>query len=202
MEPSDIPSLKAGLRNQLFLIYGATGGETMTKAKFLHELWNAIASLVQHNKDNSLIWSAVRKLERGDLIPRAFLILSVQYGACSSEPFKIEVLKDFIDMLDKDLEEELLNVCIYAEGKKRSFFPELHQAWKNIQEVYGAAEFSCSVLPPTPYYAYSLLALNSPNDILHKTRHAKLFGELSVLQYNMQEISKLARGGVRPDFES
>lgn len=190
MNTANIAPLKAILEDKLFMHYGTLRGEPMNKADFLHDLWSALGSFVHHNKQNSLIQNAVYKLEHGDLIPRTFLILSVLYGSYGHEPDRVGILKDFINMLDKDLDEEELRICEYAQGKSDAFFPELSRVWIHIREIYGAAEFDLAVLPPTPYYAYSLLVLNRRQFVLGNINLATMFGALSILYHQMQNVLK------------
>jgi len=159
----------------------------MQKKNFLQELWHTLGLFTQHNRGNSLIQSAVLNLENGDLVPRTFVILSIQYGSFSCEPDKKNILKDFVEMLNKDLDEEELRVCKYAEGKDYSFFPELHTVWNNICTLYNKNEFDLAMLPPTPHYAYAFLALNRPKTF-SELHGATLFDELSLLEQQMQKV--------------
>ena len=198
MDTTNIAPLKSVLQNKLLIQYGGLCSEPLTKASFPHELWDGLASFVQQNKGNSLIQDAMVNLRHGGLIPRVFLILSVLYGSYSYQPDKPHILKDFINMLDEDLDETELRVCEYAEGQTSAFFPELYVVWQNIRQVYGAAEFSLTVLPHTPYHAYSLFVLNRPKSLDGNLRHAALFGELSVLHHQMQTISANMKPGTKP----
>jgi hypothetical protein len=201
MGTANVEPLKAVLRNQLLIQYGELRSEPMKKANFLRDLWRALASFTQNNRENSLIHSAVLKLEHGDLVPRAFLILSVLYGSYNYEPEETSILKDFISILDEDLDEEELRVCIYANKKVHAFFPELHRLWQNIREVYGMEGFDLRGLPPTPYYAYSLFVLNRPEDIGRNLRRTTLFGELSILHHQMQKIFTVATPEANPNLK-
>ena len=191
MNKVNVPSLKEGLVERVHTVYGTSRCEPMIKASFLHDLFYAIDSLVRYNREDPLIQNAVLELKHGDLTFRAFLILSVLYGAYTSPPNKVTILKDFVGMLDKDLGEEELTVCAYAEGKFNAFFPRLHKLWKSIREVYGAKEFDLATLPPTPYRAYTLFALNCKQDIARKIRTQELYIKLCVLQEYMVEIHEL-----------
>lgn len=162
MNPLNVEPLRAVLMDRLFIQYGEFRGEQMSKATFLHDLWCALSTFTLNNESNSLVQDAMSKLRYGDLPHRAFLILSILYGSYEGERDKMEPLKDFIGMLGKDLDDEELRILAYAEGKTHTFFPELRFAWKTIRKVYGAKEFDLTLLPPTPYYAYSLLVLNRP----------------------------------------
>ena len=168
--------------------FGGFYNRRMDKENFLQDLWSMLASFTRYNKCNSLIQSAVLNLEHSDLIPRTFLILSIQYGSFHLTPSRISILKDFIGLLDKDFEDEELRVCAYAHEKTFTFFPELYQAWQNIREVYGAEEFNLSVLPPTPYYAYHFLALNRRGKMEKNPRGAELFGELCAIEHQMEKL--------------
>lgn len=198
MDTTNIAPLKAVLKHKLLVQHGGLCAEPLTKASFPHELWGALASFIQQNRSNSLIQSAIINLRHGGLIPRSFLILSVLYGSYSYQPSKARILKDLVNMLDEDLEEKELRVCEYAEGKVNTFFPELGVVWKNIREVYGAAEFSLDVLPHTPYHAYSLFVLNRPRSLDGNVRHAALFEDLSVLHHQMQTVSNYANPETKP----
>lgn len=198
MDTTNIAPLKAVLQNKLLMQYGGLCNKPLTKASFPYEIWDGLASFVQQNKGNSLIQDAMVNLRHGGLIPRAFLILSVLYGSYSYQPDKAHILKDFINMLDEDLDETELRICEYAEGKTNAFFPELYAVWQNIRKVYGAAEFSLAVLPHTPYHAYSLFVLNRPKGLDGGLRDAALFGELSVLHHQMQTVSTNTSLGAKP----
>lgn len=201
MNPADAKALRAVLMNKLFIQYGGLRGKQMSKSTFLQDLWRDLSTFTANNKGNSLVQDAVYKLDHGDLIPRAFLILSILYGSYAGERDEMEPIKDFIAMLGEDLDEEELRVCGYADGKTQTFFPELYCLWRNIREVYGMTEFNLSVLPPTPYYAYSLFTLNRPADISSEMRRTTLFGELSVLHHQMKGIVTLANPGATPHLK-
>lgn len=198
MNPLNVEPLREVLMDRLLFQYGEPRGAQMSKETFLQDLWRSISSFTLNNKANSLVQDAVYKLEHGDLIPRVFLILSVLYGSYSYEPDEMSPLKDMIRMLGEDLDEEELKVLEYAEGKTHTFFPELRFVWKTIREIYGAEEFDLTILPPTPYHAYSLLVLNRPEIAFSPAHHDAVFGVLMGLNYRMQKVIDLAHPGEKP----
>lgn len=153
----------------------------MEKQNFLKELWQLLGLFLRMTRHEPLINDAVGRLENKDLLLRAFHILSILYGSFEDPPHKLPILREFIDMLDKDLDEIEIDTCVYAKTKTSGFFPELIVLSQNIRTVYGTKEFATELLPPTIYQAYTLLTLNRPQDILNKTSHAKLFGEIHFL---------------------
>lgn len=201
MNTANVEPLRAALMDRLYSQYGGFRGVQMSKATFLHDLWRALSSFTLNNKANSLVQDAVYKLDHGDLIPRAFLILSVLYGSYSYEPDEMSPLKDLVRMLGDDLDEEELRVLEYAEGKTHTFFPELRFVWRTIREVYGTEEFDLALLPPTPYHAYSLLVLNRPEIAFSSAHLDAVFGILMGLNHRMQKVITLATPGTRPSLK-
>lgn len=198
MNVATIDQLKVVLRNKLFEQCGEPRGNAMSKANFLQSLWYLLASFAQHNRRNSLIQSAALKLEHdGDLVPRAFLILSVLCGSYPRAPDAASILADFIDMLDKDLDKEELRVWEEAEGQAYCFFPELRFAWRTIREVYSTAEFDMSILPRSPYHAYALFVLERPEIAFSAAPLELVFEILSVLGPCEQATVALAQKGER-----
>jgi hypothetical protein len=178
MNPLNVEPLRAVLMDRLLFQYGELRGEQMSKATFLHDLWRSLSSFTLNNKANSLVQDALCRTEHDDLVPRAFLILSVLYGSYDSARDEMSPLKDFIGMLGKDLDEEELRILAYAERKVHCFFPELRFVWRTIREIYGAEEFDLALLPPTPYHAYSLLVLNRPEIAFSPAHHDAVFNIL------------------------
>lgn len=196
MDSSNQVALKGALKDKLLRVYGY-GGESLSKEDFLRDSWGAIASFVKYNRTDPLIASAVR--QHPDLIPRTYTLLTILYGAYGHEPNIRGILKDFIDMLNKDLVEEELQICEYARQKTEwSFFPGLQKTWGAIREVYGAEPFDLNLLPPTPYHAYAMLVLNRPESIKRNTDTEEMFGKLSTLHNQMMTVVAL----VQPPKES
>ena len=104
-------------------------------------------------------------------------------------------------MLGEDLDEEELRICEYAEGKVHTFFPELRFVWRNIREIYGAKEFDLSLLPPTPYYAYSLLVLNRPEIALGPAHLDAVFSVLTGLNHHTQKEGSITTPGAKPNLK-
>ncbi|HEY9585341.1 MAG TPA: hypothetical protein VJJ02_01985 [Candidatus Paceibacterota bacterium] len=185
------------LRNWINVVYGLFGGEPLPRERFPQDSWRAIADLVHYNKGNPLVAEAVRR--HPDLIPRCFTILTVLYGAYTSEPSRVSILKDLVSMLGKDLVEEERRVLEYAQTKgSGSFFPELYKVQEKIREIYATPRFNRAVLPPTPYHAYALHVLNSYDMLGKNTTTDLIFGQLFAHHSRMESIVQLAR---RPDLE-
>lgn len=202
MNPLNVEPLKAVLMDRLFSQYGELRGEQMRKETFLHDLWRALSTFTLNNKSNSLMQDATRKLKHDDLPHRAFLILSIWYGSYYGERDKMEPLKDFISMLSKNLDEEELRILEYAEGKTYTFFPELRFAWKTIRKIYGTEEFDLALLPPTPYYAYSLLVLNCPEIAFSPTHLDTVFDILVGLNHKSPpaKVTTTTNPGAKPNL--
>lgn len=166
-----------------------------SRKDFLQDSWRRIANLVHYNRDNELVRDAVHRYP--DLIPRGFVILTILYGAYTSPPGTASILKDFVAMLGKDLTEEELSVCAYAKKvEEGSFFPELFTVMEKVRKVYGEEHFSLTVLPPTPYHAYSMYVLNHSELLEKDVGHEELFGHLSVSDSQFRKIYAFAK---RPD---
>ncbi len=190
MKPETIETERLALNGWIATVHGM-GSAPLTKKDFPQESWRIISSLVHHNKHNPLVQHAVK--QNPDLIPRGYAILSVLYGAYTGEPNKIGMLKDFVNMLGKDLVEEELAVLAYAKTKSvGSFFPELFKTLEMIHEVYSAEHFPLMVLPPTPYQAYTLFVIHHQDLIGKDMRPEELFGHLSVSDSKFQKFLTLA----------
>lgn len=193
MSNANVSSDKQQLVDWITVQCGELRSKAITKEKFLHDLWSSICATTQWNKENPLIQNAVFDQEVAGLIPRSFVILSILYGSYSGEPNRLSMLKDFIDLLERDFDEEELVACSYAKNKTDVFFPELHLVWENIRKVYGSPDFNLEVLPQTPYHAYSLFVLNCPNEISGKTGLIRLSNEICHLHSLMKEMRRLVR---------
>ena len=199
MNKANVPALKQVLNERIFTQHGGFRGEVLTKEIFLKSLWQHIASLVQYNRENSLVQTAV--LDYPELIPRMYVLLSLLYGSYSYQPDIVSILKDLVKHLDQDLEEEELRICEYARGVgKDGFYPELSLTWTMIRRVYGAKEFGLDFLPPTPYHAYALLTLNRPQ-VIGSTDHATYFAAMADLHQSMQNVVSLTQPkyGAKPE---
>lgn len=202
MNAQKIAVLKQNLQEKIFFPTGGLHAERMSRENFLRELWQTLSIFLRLNRRDSLIHFALSQLKHGDIIPRMFTIFTIRYGSFPQAVTKGGILKEFVDMLDKDLVEEELSVYAYAKGKSNTFFPECAVIMQNIREVYGTREFDRDLLPPTPYYAYCLLALNRRDDVLNMIEHAKLFGELYLLSRKMTKGYTLLNIGVEPKFDT
>ncbi len=167
-------------------------GKHIAAADFLKTVWEAIGSFVHHNKTNPLLQQTVKAYP--DLVPRAFAILTIQFGAYTYEPKKPAILKDLARMLDEDLVEKELSVCAYAANRNGSFFPGLHGFMEDIRGIYGAEHFPLEVLPPNPYHAYALFVLNHPTLLETKLSPEALFGHLAVMHSKMTKVLGLCTG--------
>lgn len=192
MKYEDIAPPKLELLDWATRMCGELRSAPMTKENFLRGSRHAITSIVRFHKSNPLIKGAVMRLRDGDLNHRAFLILSILYGSHPSEPDRLSFLKDFIGLLENDLEEEEVRTCKYAEGKRNSFYPELYVLWKNIQEVWQDVDLNHSVLPPTPYIAYGLMVLNRSKEVHEMISGRRLFVEIADLNSYLRRILELA----------
>lgn len=182
-----IPAHKEELRRYVQGVYGGTITEVLTKENFLKKMWGAMSSLVHHSKSNLLVQHAVRMYP--NLTCRAYVILSIRYGSFGYQPVMHAVLMDFIDMLDKDIDEVELDACAYARSSHpNSFFPELFQLREMISTVYGGKHFDISVLPSTPHHAFVLIANNCPELFLEKISPETVYGHMQVLARKMDEI--------------
>lgn len=193
MSVENIALSKTDLMEWFVVVKGELRTNYLQKENFLTELWKLLSSMTQFNKDNPLIHSAVFRLEHGDLIPRAYLILSLLYGSHSCEPSSISIAKDFIEMLDKELDTEEFRVTVYASENKNRFFPELLRVWEMIHSIYDDKNASFDFLPATRYYAYMLLTRSRTVSDLCKITEAEISGELRVLQFRWQEVQRLLR---------
>lgn len=192
MEPENILQERAVLQDWANTVHGRGHGGALSRSDFLQTSWDALSGLVRWNKQNPLIKEAVKAYP--DLIPRAFTILSVLYGAYTAPPEKIALLKDFIALLDKDLIEEEMVICAYAKTNGAgAFFPELGKTLEMIHAVYGAEHFDLTVLPPTPYQAYALYVLNCTDFSERTMGTEELFGHLSVINSKMKKGLALAQ---------
>ncbi len=201
MNPEEILFARLALQGWIDSTHGLRGQERFTKENFLHGTWRTLASIVQWNKGNPLVQSSVREYQ--DLVPRAFTILTIRYGAYCGEPKKYSVMRDFVALLGKDLVEEELGACTYARGTESPFFGRLVKILDQIREIYGAEHFRLDALPPTPYHAYVLHALNSTDTLWRAQSNEELFGYLAVydsmmyktLQLTKSEVGRTARHG-------
>jgi len=100
--------------------FGGFYNRRMDKENFLQDLWSMLASFTRYNKCNSLIQSAVLNLEHSDLIPRTFLILSIQYGSFHLTPSRISILKDSSVCLIKILR---MKSCVFARMLTKKLSP-------------------------------------------------------------------------------
>ena len=151
-----------------------------------------MASLVRYNKENPLVLAAVRRYP--DLIPRAFVILSVLYGLYSSPPSKLGVVKDFAGMLDKDLDENEARVRAYAKIRRGgTFFSKLSKVWEMIRAIYSSEHYIPGALPPTPYHAYALYVLNNSELLEQNISTEELFSRMVVHHSGMKKIAEIAR---------
>lgn len=184
-------SSKEALYHYIDLVYGHYR-EPILKEVFLQRTWEIICSLTRHNREHPLIQESVR--EYRDLCARAYVLLTVLYGAFSHEPSTTSILKDFVRLLGKDLIEEEMKFCAYAEKATAPYFPGLLETWQDIQHVYQKKYFSLSVLPRTPHLAYVLYTLNNAKAIGKTTSPEEIFGTLSVMHARMNEVLSIAHG--------
>lgn len=179
---------KQQLRDQAHFLYADS--LPIPRDQFLRTFWDTLARFTHHQKQNDLIQCAV--LEHLDLIPRAYTILSVLYGAFSYEPTKFQLLSSYIELLDKDLVEEELKVTEYARQQKpeQMYYPGMADIVLNIHSVYGKIEWKPEDLPPSPYLGFAFLALNHPEvfdprssmDAIGKALHDTHLSMLGVYQ--------------------
>lgn len=169
-------------------------GKYIARTDFLKTVWEALGSFVHYNKTNALIRHAVKAYPRS-LIPHAYAILTIQFGAYTYEPKRAAILKDFVQMLDQDLVEKELSVCAYAASRNGSFFPGLHNFMEDIRGIYGGEHFPTEVLPPNPYHAYALFVLNHPKLLETKLSPEALFGHLAVMHSKMTKALGLCTKG-------
>jgi len=193
--PGNEQALRAMLKQELTQIYGFRG-EIISREDFLHHAWNGICSFTQGHRNSPLIQEAVR--EHRDFCARAYVLLTIQYGAFTGEADIVAVLKDLIGLLGKDLIEEEMRICEYASQAKFPYYPGLIEAWEDIQYVYREKYFDLSVLPPTPHLAYTLFTLNMRESIGKKMSPEEMFGKLSVLDGRTKEIHSLVRESQTP----
>lgn len=189
-QPVPDPNSKETLYHHINLVYGLPG-EPILKEEFLHRTWESACSLVRHNRTHKLIQNAVG--EYSDLCARVYVLLTILHGAYSHEPNIVTILKDLVGLLDKDLVEEEMQVCAYAEKASVPYFPGLLGTWENIQHVYREKYFPLSVLPRTPHLAYVLYTLNRAEAIGRPTRPEEVFGTLSVMHAKMGEIHSIVQ---------
>lgn len=186
MNDEEITVQKKELLSNTFMYDSDT---PLVPEEFLHRTWDVLSRFVHWGKQNRLIQDAVKRYP--DLIPRAYHIITVLYNAYGYVPHTKALLKDFIEILDDDLDEHELRVYEYAKYPKNGFLPGLSRVMPVIREVYGAKHFSLEVLPPSPYHAYVLFTLNHQGDIKREVSPAELFGILSIHDSQMKEIFRL-----------
>ena len=192
--------MKPGARREALAIlekwimdqYGHLQSESLTRENFLAETWCGITTLVKWNMGNPLIKVAIYK--NCDFIVRIFVILSTQYGAYTAASSKMTFLKDFVGMLDKDLEQKALEASRYAQGDgPGSFFPELGRTFALINKIYAREESRLISLPPTPHHADTLYVLNY-DALLEKNISVNEFLErLSNLDAQFKKVLALAK---------
>lgn len=190
MGDSNASNTKTLLKEHLRQFYGFRGG-LIERKDFLHTAWAEISSLIQRERNTALVHEAVK--EYTDLIPRAYVLLTLQYGAFAGEPDIIGILKDLVELLDRDLTEEEMRICEYARQVKFPYFHGLIETWEGIQHVYRAKYFDLKALPPSPHIAYALLTLNDAECIGKKMSPEEMFGKLSVFNEKMHEIHDTVR---------
>jgi len=182
---------KEELKEWVRFMHGTGVNDVLSKSDFLRDSFEALASLVHHNKHNSLIQDAVRQYP--DLIPRGFTILSVLHGVYTTEPTKKAVMRDFVNLLDEDLIEKELMVCTYARSNKTgAFFPQLVHVLDTIRDIYDAEYFSLQVLPPTSHQAYVLYVLNCADLLCKKVSKEEIFGNLAVCHARLNKVIDLS----------
>ncbi len=163
--------------------------EILTKEKFLLRLWDIFSLIIQYNRKNTLVLKAVGKCPY--IIPKSYTIISILYGAFSSEPHLKMVVKEFVCMLNEDIDKKELSVLTYASHKRYSFFPELYGIWKKIDEIYTSGSFDTTKIPVTPYRAFSFFTLNHAEMIVNYTSIDDIYTKLRHLQDNRNELEIL-----------
>ena len=138
----------------------------LTRKQFLKRLWSTLSDIVQHNRNHILIEGAVKRYP--DLVPRSFVILSLQYGSFSADADLRNIISDFTGHLTADLDDVLEQIVQYSDNRDKNsivFFSGLNHLWSGICEQYENIDDPKigTMIPPTPYHAYAILALNRPD---------------------------------------
>ena len=193
LDATQVAAEKAVLQEQIEQIYVCDRGIRLAPDKFLHRTWNMLGMLVGLNKQNPLIQDAIKNYP--DLTRRAFFIITALFGAYSLPPTELDLLREFVHMLDDDLDEKELRVWAYAKNKNHGFFPGLFGVMEQIRRVYDDTErFRPDMLPSRPYQAYAIFVLNNPEKISEEISLEELFNILVGHDSQFNEIVTLAGG--------
>jgi hypothetical protein len=186
MNADQIFTQKKALMSNVFVY---ERGIPILPEEFLHCTWEVLSNFVHFNKRDPLIQKAVRAYP--DLIPRAYFIVTTLFGAFSLAPSERDILKEFVEMLDDDLDEKELRTWEYTKDKKNGFFPRLFPVMPLLREIYGAKHYSQDVLPHTVYQAYAMFVLNHGDKIERGVSQEELFGILAVCDSQFKQIFRL-----------
>jgi hypothetical protein len=179
---------KEALHQHIALVYGAPG-EFITKERFLHQTWEALSSLIRHNKHLPLVSATVRDYPY--FIAWSYVLMTILHGSYSCEVKLTTFLKDAIDLLGEDLVEKEIELCNYARSAISPFFPGLFDLWQDIQSVHQSEYFDARVLPPTAYHSYVLYVLNNTAAIGRRTSPEEIYGTLSIMHAKMTRITSV-----------
>lgn len=190
MADFDVSVSRAQLFEYAQTVYGHTSLEPISRESFLHVVWSTLSSFVHFNKHNPLMQDANKRCPFFGV--QSYTILTILYGTYSHEPTKIEILKDFIRLLEKDLIEEELKVIEYANTKAgRTYLGGLSQLLSKIRTIFSEPEFASEQLPPVPYHAYALLTLNHAYVIGPDVTFREIYEVISVDNDRMQNLFSL-----------
>ena len=166
--------------------------EQISKEQFFHSVWATISNFVHYHKHNPLIQDAVSK--NRTLTPHAYTVLTILYGAYAQEPTKLDILMDFIRLLDKDLIEEELRIVEYARAKSGNvYYGGLASLLSKIREICGDPDFLSSQMPPVPYHSYVLLTLHHARLIRPDVSLPEIYFVIAQEHARMMNIFALAK---------
>lgn len=191
MNTVDNNAHKKELLDQILLLFAHCANEDriLSREDFLPRSWHHITSFISNTRANPLVRDTVKTYR--DFSVRAYTLLTVQYGLFNYEPDIVQILKEAIGLLGKDLIEEELHVwdCVNSHSRLTGcFFPELSATLKQIEDVYSAKYLDRRVLPPTAYLAYAFFTLNNKEFIGKDISQEEMFGKLAILDGKMSEI--------------